>query len=166
MLKVLGALLIVGGCTLWGVRAAAELSAQVRLLEELALAVQVLERELALFRPSLPVLLERMAQGREKRVKDLLMRCRAEIEKGNPLTDIWEERQREWRIGEQERGLVLGLGRILGQYDDRGQVQAAAQIRRELELCAARRREENRGRGRVYRMLGVTAGGFLVLTLM
>lgn len=166
MLKLCGLLLIVGGCTLWGFRAADELSDRVRILQELALAVQVMERELSLFRPSLPVLLDRMAQGRNRRVADLLLHCRTEIEKGKCFTDIWESQQRKLPLGEQESSLVCGLGRVLGQYDDKGQVQAAVRIRQELEACAERRREDNRTKGRLYRMLGATAGGFLVLTLM
>ncbi|MBQ3556272.1 MAG: stage III sporulation protein AB [Oscillospiraceae bacterium] len=166
MLKLFGLLLVAGGCTFWGFRAADELSARVRIVQELAQAVQVMERELSLFRPSLPVLLERMAQGRDKRVSDLLMRCCAEIEKGKNFTEIWEKQVEHLDIDEREKGLVRGLGQVLGQYDDRGQVQAAMGIRQELEACAARRREDNRTKGRMYRMLGVTAGGFLILTLV
>lgn len=166
MLKLCGLLLIAGGCTVWGFRAADELSARVRILQELAQAVQVMERELSLFRPSLPALLERMAQGRNKNVSDLLVHCRAEIEKGKSFTDVWTKQVEVLLLDEQERALVRGLGQILGQYDDRGQVQAAMGIRQELERCTARRREDNRTKGRMYRMLGVTAGGFLILTLV
>lgn len=166
MLTVCGLLLVVGGCTLFGFRAADELLVRVRLLEELVLAVQVLERELSLFRPTLPVLLERMAQGRDKRVSNLLINCRTEIEKGKCFTDIWEAQRQKLPLSESEQGLLRGLGQVLGRYDDKGQVQAAARIREELEKCAVHQREENRTKGRLYRMLGVTAGGFLVLTLL
>ena len=166
MLTVCGWLLVVGGCTLFGFRAADELSVRARLLEELVLAVQVLERELSLFRPSLPMLLGRMAQGRDKRVAELLTHCCSEIEKGKDFTDVWEIQRRKLPLSQREQGLLGGLGQVLGQYDDAGQVQAAARIREELERCAVSQREENRTKGRLYRMLGVTAGGFLVLTLL
>ena len=166
MLTVCGLLLVVGGCTLFGFRAADELSVRVRLLEELVLAAQVLERELSLFRPSLPVLLERMAQGRDKRVSELLMNCCAEVEKGKCFTDAWETERKKLPFSEPEQRLLRGLGQVLGQYDDKGQVQAVARIREGLEQCAARQREENRTKGRLYRMMGITAGGFLVLTLL
>ena len=128
MLKVCGLLLVLGGCILWGFRAAEGLSARVRVLEELAFAVQALERELSLFRPSLPVLLERMAQGRSEQVACILNNCRAEVEKGNCFTDVWEIQQQKLPLTGQERGLVRGLGQVLGQYDDKGQVQAAVRI--------------------------------------
>lgn len=166
MLKICGLVLVAGGCTLWGFRAADELSVRVGLLEELALAVQVLERELSLFRPDLPVLLERMAQGRSKQVEFFLKCCCRETEKGNDFTQIWDSQLDKLPLCEQERCLLHGLGQVLGQYDDKGQVQAAARIRQELEVCAARQREDNRTKGRLYRMLGATAGGFLVLTLV
>lgn len=166
MIRVCGLFLAAGGCALWGFRAADECVARVRLLDELVQAVQVLERELSLFSPSLPVLLERMAQGRNKQIKDMLIACCTELEKGKDFTDIWAEQLGKLSLEAQETGLLCGLGRILGQYDDKGQVQAAARIRRELEQCAAHQREENRTRGRMYRMLGVTAGGFLALTLV
>lgn len=157
---------MVCACTLCGIRAAQELSARARLLEEFALAVQVLERELSLFRPALPVLLERMAHGRSKPIKSILDRCCSEIEKGITFTDIWEEQIGELSLTPQEKSLLCSLGHVMGRYDDRGQVQVAARIREELESCAVRRRQDSRTKGRTYRALGATFGGFLVLTLL
>ena len=166
MVRVIGGLLVVGGCCLCGFRAADELSNRVRLLEDLVQAVGVLERELALFRPALPELLTRMAQGRSGSVTVFLERCRAESEKGRCFTDTWSEGVERLPLGKQEKRLLCGLGQVLGRYDDRGQAEAAGRIRGELERCAAAARQENRSRGRLYRTLGATAGGFLLLTLL
>ena len=166
MLRFVGAVLITGACTLGGFRAAEELSHRARLLEEFALAVQILERELSLFRSPLPLLLSRMAQGRCKQVASFFNNCCAGIEKGMTFTDVWEEQLKEIPLAERESGLLQGLAHVLGRYDDRGQVQAAARIRAELEACAARQRQESRTKGRMYRALGATAGGFLVLALL
>lgn len=166
MLKLVGAVVVMCACTLCGLRAADELSSRARLLEEFALAVQVLERELSLFRPPLPSLLERMAHGRCKQVVSALEGCGAGIERGICFTDAWEEQLEKLPLTPQENSLLRGLGQVLGRYDDRGQVQAAARIREELEACAVRQRQDSRTKGRMYRVLGAAFGGFLVLALL
>ncbi len=166
MLKILGGLLVLGGCWLWGVRAAGELSKRVNMLDELIGAVRVLERELALFRPAIPELLTRMAQGRSGRTRVFLDNCIREIEAGNNFSQVWEEEVYQLPLTPQEKNLLCGLGRVLGRYDDLGQVQVAERIRVELEQCAAGARQNNLIRGKLYRTLGTTAGGFLLLTLL
>ena len=166
MLKLLGAVLVVCACTLCGFRAANELSNRARLLEEFAQAVQILERELSLFCSPLPNLLRRMAQGRCKHVFEMLNNCCTGVEKGIAFTDIWDEQLKELPLTARETGMLHGLAHVLGRYDDRGQVQAAARIREELEACALQRRQDSRVKGRMYRALGATAGGFLVLALL
>lgn len=166
MLKVFGGLLVLGGCCLWGFCAADELSKRVRMLEELIGAVRVLERELALFRPALPELLGRMAQGRSHKVFSFLDQCCREVEKGSQFTDVWMEEVNKLPLTSRERSLMCSLGQVLGRYDDQGQAQAAECIRMELEECAAKARQNNQIRGKLYRTLGATAGGFLLLTLI
>ncbi|MBQ3135331.1 MAG: stage III sporulation protein AB [Oscillospiraceae bacterium] len=166
MLKVIGGLLVLGGCCLCGFCAADELSKRVRLLEDWIQAIRVLERELALFRSPLPQLLLQMAKGREKRLVAFFDTCCARMETGADFLDVWVEELETLPLDRQEKRLLCGLGQVLGRYDDRGQIQAAGHIRGELEACAVRARQENRGRGRVYRTLGATAGGFLLLTLI
>ncbi len=166
MLKLLGGVLVLGGCLLWGVRAADELSKRVRVLEELIGAVRVFERELALFQPAVPELLSRMARGQKGQVFVFLNSCRAGIEKGKCFIDVWGEGVDKLPLQHREKELLRGLGQVLGRYDDRGQVQVAERIRGELEECAARARQSSRVRGRLYRTLGATAGGFLLLTLI
>lgn len=166
MLRVVGSLLVVGGCCLWGFRAADELSKRVRLLEDFIQAVRVLERELALFCPPLPQLLEQMEQGRGTSAAAFFRRCRTKLEQENSFTGVWAEEVENLPLGRQERRLLYGLGQVLGRYDDRGQAEMAGHIRSELEACADRARQDNRSRGRLYRTLGATAGGFLLLTLL
>ena len=166
MLKVIGGLLVLGGCWLWGFRAADELSRRVRILDEFIGAIRVLERELALFRPALPELLMRMAQGRHGAVLTLLNHCRMEMETGSCFTDTWVSEVNKLPLTQQEKGLLCGLGQVMGRYDDKGQVQVAQRVRIELEECTDRARQSNRIRGKLYRTLGATAGGFLLLTLL
>ena len=166
MLKLVGGLLVVGGCCLWGFRAAADLSEQVRILEEFIHAIRVSERELALFRPALPELLLRMAQGRSGVTRAFLHECLVRMGTETDFPELWERAVDKLPLAQQEKRLLCGFGQVLGRYDDRGQVQVAQHIRQELEACAERARQNNQVRGKLYRTLGATAGGFLLLTLM
>ena len=58
------------------------------------------------------------------------------------------------------------MGDVLGRYDGEGQRTALAHARAELELALEQAREDGEKRGRMYRVLGVAAGAFLVILLL
>lgn len=166
MIKLGGTVLIWGGCTLWGFLAAEGVRRRVRLLEDIGQALEVLERELALNRTALPELLERMSHRTTQQGKQLFCLCRETLEKGNSFTYSWGAALAQSALKQEDRALLSCLSQVLGRYDAQGQERSLARLRGELERRVARGREEARALGRVYAILGVTAGGFLTLTLL
>jgi len=166
MVRVLGTVMIWGGCVLWGVRAATELRRRVALLEDIGRALEEMERELVLNRRALPELLERVSCRGTKQGNELFAFCRKTIEKGKAFTCAWEESLKRSGLQKEEQMLLCGLAQMLGQYDVQAQSDGLLHLREELERRAVRCREEARTLGKVYGTLGVTAGGFLSLMLL
>ena len=166
MLKLMGAVLIWAGCTAWGTQASVGLKKRTRVLRELAESLELLERELVLRHTELPVMLVMAAEQTKKEVRSFYNRCRSRIEKGESFTYAWEQSVNLLPICQTSRALLHGLGGILGQFDAQGQVEALCRVRKELERRCVCSEEEQRTLGRMYGMLGVTAGSFLAVLLL
>ena len=58
------------------------------------------------------------------------------------------------------------LGEVLGRYDGDGQREALAHTRAELSRALEQAREAREKQGRMYQVLAITAGAFLVILLL
>ncbi|MBE6973657.1 MAG: stage III sporulation protein AB [Ruminococcaceae bacterium] len=166
MIRLVGVGLLWGGCSLWGLQAARTVRQRVRVLEDMGQAMELLERELSLNRTALPELLERLSHRNTQQGRVVFLLCRKQLEQGESFSHAWECALKEAELDREERTLLCGLSQVLGKYDVQGQTQALSHLRQELERRCMRKREEGRALVRVYRMLGITAGGFLTLTLL
>lgn len=166
MLKAFGVLLLWGGCALWGMRAAAVLRHRVRVLEDVGQGLELMERELALNRTALPELLEHVSHRATEQGKMLFVCCHQGIEKGKSFTESWNEALERGGLMIRDRELLAGLSSVLGRYDATGQLQALSQLRRGLDEHITLTRQQAQSLGKVYGVLGMTAGGFLSLMLM
>lgn len=166
MLRLAGALLMWGGCVLLGLGAGAEVRRRVELLEDLGQALEVLERELTLKKTALPELLEYLSKRASKQGGQLFEVCREELKKGGGIAESWHTALQKSPLNRQEQALLGGLSDILGRYDAQEQGQALLHLRDGVERQAVRGREQVRSLSKLYAVLGVTAGGFLTLTLV
>ena len=66
----------------------------------------------------------------------------------------------------EDRTLLEQLGPVLGRYDGDSQRQALERVLAELSRRRERAEEDRRRLGRVYGVLGVTAGLFLAILLI
>ena len=165
MIRLAGVVLIWGGCTLWGVKVAQTMRQRLRVLEDIGQALELLERELTLNRTALPELMERASDRNTRQGSAVFVACRQQLEKGESFSFAWEYALQEVELDREDRSLLGNLSQVLGRYDVQGQAQALSHFRQELERRCVRRREEVCVLGRVYRILGITAGGFLTLAL-
>ena len=166
MIKVLGTVLVWGGCAVWGIYEAASLRRRTEVLADVGQALEEMGRELSLNRTALPELLERVSRRNTRQGKQLFVLCRDGVRKGNSFTHSWEMALRESGIQKEEQVLLAGLGQLLGHYDAVEQSRGLSCLRSELERRTTRSREEAVCLGRVYQVLGVAVGGFLVLSLL
>lgn len=170
MIRALGGIMLLMGGTLMGRMAAARLSARVKTIGEMRAAVQVARREIAFSLLPVPELLKRMGAESEKPLKEFFVRCGealSQLERRS-LEEIWRVtlEQAELPVRHSEKELFASLGAVLGRYDQSGQEEALEFLQKELEESRIAAEEEQRRLGKVYQVLGVTAGGFLLVLLL
>ena len=165
MLKLIGALLLAGGAGALGCSAAAQLSRRVAVLRALLGALEGMEREIAFRLTPMPELLERAAAESPPPVCTLFARCRTLLDElgERSMAELWRE-----ALGLDGPGRLAleELGEVLGRYDGDGQREALAHTRAELSRALEQAREAREKQGRMYQVLGITAGAFLVILLL
>lgn len=166
-MKWVGVLLICGGCLWWSMRACRRRQLTLLVLEDMARAVEYLERELELGRRPLPELLERLSERGSPPSERVFRRCREALEQGNSFSGVWSRiLEEETELDREERHVLEPLGWLLGRYDAQGQSVSLMRMQQRLEPMIEQRRRKTGQQICVIRALGVTAGGFLSLTLI
>lgn len=165
MIRLLGVVLIWGGCTLLGMQGARTAQQRIRVLEDIGQALELLGQELSLNRTALPELLERLSKRNTIPGELVFRTCRQLLEEGKNFSEAWECALEKGGLNREDQELFCSLSQVLGRYDVRGQEQALSRLRQEVARRCVRKREEVSDLVRVYRVLGITAGGFLTLTL-
>lgn len=169
MLRALGAVLVAAGGAWMGLWAAEELRRRERALEDMASGLALLEQELGLGGLPLGPMFRALSEQVRGPAKALFAACGAELSQTDRPTFpvIWSRLVQELPGLDREARRTLSLlGETLGRCDGMSQQQAVAAVRRQLEEQRRRAGEDRRKRGRVYQILGLTGGVFLVILLI
>jgi len=170
MVRLLGALLLVGGGLALGLGAAGELARRARDLETWQAALALMERELAFRLPDTDRLLEKARrQGRDPAAQVF-----AEAQQGlerlgeEPFEAIWAAalKAHPGALAPEDLDLLSALGPVLGAYGGEDQKKAAEELRRALAERSNEVRERLGREGKVYGAAGLAAGAFLVILLL
>lgn len=169
MLRLLGTVLVSVGCAWLGFRSAAALRRQGRALRDMVDGLALLEQELELDGPPLPQLMERLIPRSRGAARALFQDCLRALDR---LEE--ESFSRSWRrlvgscdeLGPEGRRCLLPLGDTLGRCDCREQRHTVRALRQRLMGLAAQAEEEYRRQGKVYQVLGLSGGAFLVIILL
>ena len=165
-MRVAGAALVWLGCILVSVRACRYRKISLRTLEDLVSAVEVLAREISLGRRALPELLDQLGKRYSPPVRQLFLRCRAELGEECGFCAAWEKTLGESGLDEEVRHTLEPLGWQLGRYDPSGQEHCLEHMRTMLDRQLERKRVQTARQLQTIGALGVTAGGFLSLMLI
>ena len=169
MVRLMGAILIAAGSAWLGFGAAGKLGARVRALEELAEGLDRMARELELDQPPLEQLLERLLPSSRGAARTLFAGCREALERleEEPFARAWERLvESEPLLNKEGQACLLPLGQVLGRCGWEEEQRVLDCAARRLEQEAGRAREERLRMGRVYQVLGVSGGAFLVILLL
>ncbi len=169
MMRALGAVLVAFGGAWIGLRAAEELRRQERALEDMVSGLALLEQELELGGLALGPMFCTLSKQVSGPARDLFAACGRELSGTDrpAFPVIWSRLvQKLPGLNREARRTLSLLGETLGRCDGRSQQQAVAAIRKQLEELRRRAGEERRRQGRVYQILGLTGGAFLVIMLM
>lgn len=170
MIRLVGAALVTAGCGALGLAGTARLDGRVRDLGELAAGLDALQRELGWRLAPLPDGLAEAAGSVRGPAEQFFTGCArgAGLPDGRAFQEVWREEldAAPLRLRPEDRVLVERLGPVLGRYDGDSQRRAledAAAGLRALQETAA---DDRRRLGRVYGVLGVSAGLLLTIFLL
>lgn len=169
MVHLLGAVLVAAGGALLGFQAAAGLRKRGRAVRQMEEGLALLERELELSAPPLSRLLERGAAHSQGPVRGLFQGCARGLDRldREDFSSLWRRMVRErTELTPEGQAVLLSLGDTLGRYDGERQREALAAVRRRLGELAGRLEADSRRQGRVYQVLGLSGGAFLVILLL
>lgn len=168
-MRLVGAALVVAGCGALGMCAAAWLEGRVRDLGELAAGLDTLRRELGWRLSPLPDGLDAAGRALHGPAADFFTRCarRAGAPDGQPFQEVWraELDAAPLRLKPEDRALLERLGPVLGRYDGDSQRQALEEGAAGLRALQGAAADERSRLGRVYGVLGITAGLFAAILL-
>ncbi len=170
MIRLAGACLLMAGCGALGLGAVGRLDGRVRDLRELSAGLDILRRELGWRLAPLPNALETAAAGVHGRAARFFAFCAQGAGKPEaaPFQTLWREGLERCPLclDREDRALAEQLGPVLGRYDGDSQRQAVETVLAALSRRRELAEEDRRRLGRVYGVLGVTAGLFLVILLI
>ena len=170
MIRFLGAAMLILGCGGLGLSAVNRLDSRVRDLRELSAGLEILQRELGWRLSPLPKALEAASEGTHERAAQFFAFCAQGTERltGAPFRTLWSKglEQCPLRLSREDRALMEQLGPVLGRYDGDSQRQAVENVLAGLSRQRVQAEDDRRRLGRVYGVLGLTAGLFLTLMLI
>ena len=170
MMRLLGAVLVIAGCGGLGLAGVARLDGRVRDLGELAAGLDALQRELGWRLAPLPQALEAAAKAVHGPAEQFFAWCAREAGKpdGQAFQEIWNTAlsAAPLRLGPEDKSLLDRLGPVLGRYDGDSQRLAREDAAAGLRSLQGEAADDRRRLGRVYGVLGMTAGLFLAIILL
>ena len=171
LIKILGALMLIGGAAVIGLRAVENLDNRVRLYSALIHALDLMQAEIFFRLTPLPELMEQLSRQIEPPVSLLFQDCFEHMRKkgSGSFSLIWEGTLRR-SIGRELSSSALTslceLGGILGRYDAQTQSNAILHAAKRMESCYESAQREKDRQSRVYGILGVISGLAAVIILL
>lgn len=170
MIRWIGAVLLTSGSAALGYLAIKHMDGRVRDLRELTAGIETLQRELGWRLAPLPEALSRAAESVKGRAAQFFQLCSSGAEhlNGRMFQQIWRDAAEasQMRLEREDMDLLEKLGSVLGRYDGDSQRQALEIAGARLESQRAAAAAQRVRLGRVYGVLGLTAGLFLVILLI
>lgn len=170
MIRLMGAALVIAGCAAVSFGAVRRLDGRVKDLEELTAGLETLQRELCWRLTPLPEAMKEAAGETHGRAAVLFDWCARETRSldGRTFQQIWQDGLERCPLvlNEEDRAALERLGSVLGRYDADGQRQAIDGAVDSLNHRKAQAAEDRNRLGRVYGVLGMTVGLFLVILLI
>ena len=169
-MRLLGTLLLTGGAVLLGLSAAQRTKWRVRDLRMLVDGLRTMQRELSYRLAPLPELLCSAEEVGRGSVKQFFFLCAQGAERlnGKTFQSVWNQAIQDSRMCLllDDLHCLEALGAVLGRYDSENQRQAIqTTISRLEELCEEAQTQSVR-LGKLYSVLGLTVGAFLMILLV
>lgn len=170
MLKLLGALLVIGGGAWVGMNAAGELARRAKALDAWCDALELMANELSFRLSAMPELMERLSHSARDPAREVFTELRTGLERLGEASfeELWRRALtiHPGMMSGEELELLKALGTVLGRYGWADQCRSIDSTRHALAERANQTREELRRKGKAYATLGVTLGAFVTILLL
>lgn len=170
MVKILGALLVVGCCSLLGLATASTSALRLRSLRSLLAALDLMKAELEGLLTPLPELIPALRLRSEQPAAEFFAQVAWLTEKKHlPFRSAWEQAVEDTEslcLRPEEARALSALGAVLGRYDAETQAAAVERTRQRLSLFRDLEEKDRSRKNRVSAALGAGAGITLAILLL
>lgn len=170
MIRAVGTCFLAAGVVLLGSCAVRHLKGRVSELESLILGLNTMLREMDYRLAPLPELLEYAACQTGGHASEFFHLCAqgAEHLNGRTFQAVWKQAVEagHLRLEQADLAILTQLGGFLGRYDGEGQRQMLEQVIGKLESQRRSAQEQSCRLGKVYRVLSLTAGAFVLILMI
>ena len=168
MFKVVGAVMVITACALWGSLKAGELREHDALLLALLSALETMRAEITSRLTPMPEIAERLARTGPEQTRPFFSLLDGRLcELGDrEFSEIWSECVSALYLPRDEEGVLRDLGRVLGRY---GPAEQGAALELCMEALSAAQKEahaEARSGSRLWTGVSLTAGMLLAVMLI
>ena len=171
MIRILGAVLVIGATGTIGLTSMWRMGMRVRILTALIAALETMKGEICDRLTPMPELIVRLSDECDSVLYPFFGRMKAEMGKlgASSFYFIWKraiEHSPELELSDREKMALIDLGRTLGRYDVEEQRSAIGHTMRRMEGFLKKAEDERRTGGKVHAVLGLIAGIFVVIMLL
>jgi len=171
MIRIIGALFLVGGASVIGIYASSELSVRSRVLSSFLSALDIMQAEIGGRLTPICELMERLSEAVQPPLDSFFGACGKEKreKKDTPFFLIWKKNlllADYLKLKENEREVIGELGGVLGRYVAEEQVTAIAHLRRRVASMAESAEGDRKRLGKLYAKLGLLCGVAVAIVLI
>ena len=171
MMKMAGALLIVGMTSIWGITKADNMKRQLDNMKDLQRIISLLQSEIRYSRAFLGEIFENIGQGVREPFKSWLLEMSEKTNAfiGESIEDIWKDSCKRHLgvldLPEQELESLKSLGNQLGYADIQVQMRLLDLYQEHLDRTIREVHDQVQTKVRLYHCLGVMSGLFVAVLL-
>lgn len=164
MLRVIGAIFVVVGCSYGGFMQANQLKQQVNITKEFIQTLAFMEREISQTHRLLPDIIKAVAENPSTQVGLFFRQLEHRLDGDDSFFQQWVQTfQEEPDLAPQLQQVLQPLGGVLGQYDSETQQSVLEKMIEQLEHLRRVQEEESIRLGRVYCVMGMALGLLLAI---
>lgn len=171
-LKLLGALLLIGGTTGFAWSLCRERKNQLEMLKNIKHLYHLLQSEIKYTGLPLPEVLLSVAEKIAAPLSDILCNIgkSKDWEKGNSFGQIWRKNMATGLMGQsitkEARALLMSFPESMGSMEREGQAKALERYIEELSRWISQMEQEESGKKKVIVSLGIAAGALFTIILL
>ena len=171
MIRIIGALLLVGGASVIGFGASWELSVRVRVLGSFLSALELMRSEIGSRLTPICELMEKLSRETISPLDSFFKTCGDEKREKQDVSFsiIWRKnlkRAEYLRLKSNEREVLAELGSVLGRYDAEKQISAISHLQRRVQSLWQSAENDRKSLGKLYAKLGLICGVSVVIVLI